>query len=99
MKNFFVSTESVKGRDGGLATYQSYLNMKEHPNHKNKTTAIYDIFNGGKSGSAFQNILLDTFNYEANEGERRMREGIRGRYEDGTSWTALHSPLFCQCQK
>jgi hypothetical protein len=81
MKNFFVATESVKGRDGGLATYQSYLNMKEHPNHKNKTTAIYDIFNGGKSGSAFQNILLDTFNYEANEGERRMREGIRGRYK------------------
>lgn len=81
MKNFFVSTESVKGRDGGLASYQSYLSMKEHPNHKNKTTAIYGIYNGGKAGNAFQNILLDTFNYEADEGDRRMKEGIRGRYK------------------
>lgn len=82
MKNFFVSTESVKGRDGGLAGYQNYLTMKEHPNHEKATTAIYGLFDGGKSPSpAFENILIDTFDYEANEGERRMKEGVRGRYK------------------
>ena len=77
MKNFFVSTESVKGRDGGLASYQSYLTMKEHPNHEDATNAIYEIY--GKN--AFKNILLDTFEYEKKQGIERVKKGKRGRYK------------------
>lgn len=77
MKNFVVITESVKGRDGGLAVFQNYLSMKEHPNHKDTTSEIITLYNA----NAFQNIVMDTFNYEAKEGERRFAEGIRGRYK------------------
>lgn len=77
MKNFFVSTESVKNRDSGLAGYRNYLSMKQHPNHEMRTNAIYDIY--GKN--SFKNMLINTFKYENNEGHRRLGEGLRGRYK------------------
>lgn len=77
MKNFVVITESVKGRDGGLAAYQNYLKMKDHPNHKAATSEIVHLL----GANAFQNIVMDTFKYEAEEGERRFEKGIRGRYK------------------
>lgn len=76
MKNFFVSTESVRDRDDGLAGYQNYLTMMEHPNHQDKTIEIVPIY--GKK--AFNAILRDTWGYERAEGQRRAEEGVRGRY-------------------
>ena len=77
MKNFFVSAESVKGRDGGLASYQSYLTMTDHPNHQDKTISIHNL----KGKDAFKNITSDVWQYEQAEGLRRSKEGLRGRYK------------------
>lgn len=78
MKNFTVVAASVKNRDSGLASFASYLHMLEHPHHEQKTSKIYPIFG---NQNTFKNILLDTFEYEKNEGERRAEKGIRGRYK------------------
>lgn len=78
MKNFTVVAASVKKRDEGLASFASYLHMPEHPHHKLQTSKIYPIFG---SQNTFKNIMLDTFDYEKKEGERRAKNGIRGRYK------------------
>ena len=78
MKNFTVVAASVKKRDEGLASFASYLHMPEHPHHKLQTSKIYPIFG---SQNTFKNILLYTFDYEKKEGERRSKNGIRGRYK------------------
>lgn len=78
MKNFTVVAASVKNRDSGLASFASYLHMLEHPHHEQKTSKIYPVFGGENT---FKNIMLDTFEYEKKEGERRAENGIRGRYK------------------
>lgn len=77
LKNFTVTSESVTGRDGGLASLYNYLSMENHPNHA-ETERIYDIH--GEDDS-FRNIVIDSFNYEAKEYSERQKEGKRGRYK------------------
>lgn len=49
IKNFFVRTETVKGKSDGLIKYLNYLEDETHPNHKNKTEEIISIHKSRKS--------------------------------------------------
>lgn len=76
LKNYTVTAESVRSRDGGLAKLYNYLSMENHPNHVT-TEKIYHIF----GEDSFRNIVNDSFNYEAEEFRERQKEGKRGRYK------------------
>lgn len=44
LKNWFVRSERVKGRHAGVIKYGKYLTDPNHPNHKDKTSAIIPIY-------------------------------------------------------
>ncbi len=44
IKNWFVRSQRVKDRHNGLIKYGKYLIDHEHPNHKDKTSAIIPIY-------------------------------------------------------
>lgn len=73
IKNWTVTSESVKGKATGLIKYVQYLNKPDHPNHEN--TDIWNIFPEEKQTKfikkcADEALTLDMKNHEKGKGGR-----------------------------
>lgn len=70
LKNWFVRSERIKDRHGGLIQYLKYLTASEHPNHKGRTTIkpLYGDVDTVIQGCSSEAIQLDLKNSQSKGG-------------------------------
>ncbi|MDD0842374.1 hypothetical protein [Pseudomonas sp. Gutcm_11s] len=70
LKNWFVRSERIKDRHGGLIQYLKYLTANEHPNHKGRTTIkpLYGDVDAVIQGCSSEAIQLDLKNSQSKGG-------------------------------